>query len=129
MLDSLSGQRPRYIIPALGRLYASLSDFAWLVLRVTVGGSLIPHGMQKLFMAFSGPGMDKFIASLAARGFPAPTLMGWLVALTEFVGGTLLSAAQVSALTSAGCKRVFEDKASAGRWDGPERHRLLDQLA
>ena len=52
MLDSLSGQRPRYIIPALGRLYASLSDFAWLVLRVTVGGCLIPHGMQKLFMAF-----------------------------------------------------------------------------
>src|SRR3954463_2018725 len=50
MLDSLSGQRPRYIIPALGRLYASLSDFAWLVLRVTVGGSLIPHGMQKLFI-------------------------------------------------------------------------------
>lgn len=91
MLDSLSGQRPRYIIPALGRLYASLSDFAWLVLRVTVGGSLIPHGMQKLFMAFNGPGMDKFIAGLVGRGFPAPTLMGWLVALTEFVGGTLLT--------------------------------------
>jgi DNA invertase Pin-like site-specific DNA recombinase len=38
------------------------------------------------------------------------------------------TAAQVSALTSAGCKRVFEDKASGGRWDRPELHRLLDQL-
>ena len=38
------------------------------------------------------------------------------------------TAAQVSALKSAGCTRVFEDKASGGRWDRPELHRLLDQL-
>src|SRR3954463_13156664 len=38
------------------------------------------------------------------------------------------TAAQVSALKSAGCKRVFKDKASGGRWDRPELHRLLDQL-
>ena len=38
------------------------------------------------------------------------------------------TAAQVSALKSVGCKRVFEDKASGGRWDRPELHRLLDQL-
>src|SRR5215208_282008 len=38
------------------------------------------------------------------------------------------TAAQVSALKSAGCKRVFEDKASGGRWDRPELHRMLDQL-
>src|SRR5215212_1067809 len=38
------------------------------------------------------------------------------------------TAAQVSALKSAGCKRVFEDKASGRRWDRPELHRLLDQL-
>ena len=38
------------------------------------------------------------------------------------------TAAQVNTLKSAGCKRVFEDKASGGRWDRPELHRLLDQL-
>ena len=38
------------------------------------------------------------------------------------------TAAQVSALKSAGCTRVFEDKASGGRWDRPELHRVLDQL-
>src|SRR3954463_13635793 len=38
------------------------------------------------------------------------------------------TAGQVSALKSAGCKRVFEDKASGRRWDRPELHRLLDQL-
>src|ERR671932_338638 len=38
------------------------------------------------------------------------------------------TAAQVGALKAAGCKRVFEEKASGGRWDRPELHRLLDQL-
>jgi DNA invertase Pin-like site-specific DNA recombinase len=31
-------------------------------------------------------------------------------------------------LTAAGCGRVFEERASGGRWDRPELHRLLDQL-
>jgi DNA invertase Pin-like site-specific DNA recombinase len=35
---------------------------------------------------------------------------------------------QVSALKSAGCQKIFREKASGGRWDRPELHRLLDQL-
>jgi DNA invertase Pin-like site-specific DNA recombinase len=38
------------------------------------------------------------------------------------------TAAQVSALKSAGCEKFFREKASGGRWDRPELHRLLDQL-
>src|SRR4051794_37902528 len=57
MLDSFSGQRPRYIIPALGRLYDSL--------RSGLAGPA-RHGWDEpdpardaeLFMAFNGPGMD-----------------------------------------------------------------------
>jgi DNA invertase Pin-like site-specific DNA recombinase len=29
---------------------------------------------------------------------------------------------------TAGCRRLFEEAASGGRWDRPELHRLLDQL-
>lgn len=36
--------------------------------------------------------------------------------------------AQAKALAEAGCKRVFEEKASGGRWERPELHRMLDQL-
>jgi DNA invertase Pin-like site-specific DNA recombinase len=36
--------------------------------------------------------------------------------------------AQVAALKAAGCERIFREKASGGRWDRPELHRLLDQL-
>jgi len=32
------------------------------------------------------------------------------------------------ALKAAGCGRIFREKASGGRWDRPELHRLLDQL-
>jgi DNA invertase Pin-like site-specific DNA recombinase len=36
--------------------------------------------------------------------------------------------AQIIALTEAGCERIYQEKASGGRWDRPELHRLLDQL-
>jgi DNA invertase Pin-like site-specific DNA recombinase len=36
--------------------------------------------------------------------------------------------AQVSALKSAGCEKIFREKASGGRWSRPELNRLLDQL-
>jgi Resolvase, N terminal domain len=35
---------------------------------------------------------------------------------------------QAKALRAAGCRRIFEEAASGGRWDRPELHRLLDQL-
>jgi DNA invertase Pin-like site-specific DNA recombinase len=36
--------------------------------------------------------------------------------------------AQVKALKEAGCKRIFEESASGGRWDRPQLHQALDQL-
>jgi Resolvase, N terminal domain len=38
------------------------------------------------------------------------------------------TATQVAALKAAGCERIYREKASGGRWDGPELHRLLDEL-
>ena len=38
------------------------------------------------------------------------------------------TAAQVSALKAVGCERIYREKASGGRWDRPELHRLMDQL-
>lgn len=55
-------------------------------------------------------------------------------------GGALLGHARISkgddqtntlqarALRAAGCRRIFEEVASGGRWDRPELHRLLDHL-
>src|SRR5215471_17602248 len=38
------------------------------------------------------------------------------------------TATQVAALKAAGCERTYREKASGGRWNRPELHRLLDQL-
>lgn len=38
------------------------------------------------------------------------------------------TAAQEKALLDVGCEKIFLEKASGGRWDRPELHRLLDQL-
>jgi DNA invertase Pin-like site-specific DNA recombinase len=35
---------------------------------------------------------------------------------------------QATALRAAGCRRLFEEVASGGRWDRPELHRMLDHL-
>ena len=38
------------------------------------------------------------------------------------------NALQTKALRAAGCRRLFEEAASGGRWDRPELHRMLDHL-
>ena len=35
---------------------------------------------------------------------------------------------QAKALRAAGCRRIFEEAASGGRWERPKLHRMLDQL-
>ena len=35
---------------------------------------------------------------------------------------------QARALRAAGCRRIFEEAASGGRWDRPELHRAIDHL-
>jgi DNA invertase Pin-like site-specific DNA recombinase len=36
--------------------------------------------------------------------------------------------AQVQELKRAGCKRIYQENASGGRWDRPELHKALEQL-
>jgi putative oxidoreductase len=85
-----SGPAPRLFIPALGGIYDGLSTLAHAVLRIALGAILIPHGLQKLFGAFGGMGLEKNAALFDKIGYAPGIFWGTLVGCTELVGGALL---------------------------------------
>ena len=81
---------PRLFIPALGGLYDRLADAAYALLRIALGAILMPHGMQKLFGAFGGMGLEKNAALFDKLGYTPGMFWGTLVGATEIVAGALL---------------------------------------
>lgn len=78
-------------------------DFGLLVLRLVLGATMAAHGAQKLFGAFDGPGIDGFAQALGGFGFTSQTtLLSWITALTELVGGLLLVLGLFTPLGAAG---------------------------
>lgn len=63
-----------------------------------------------------------------AKAAPAPPTGMLLGYARVSKGDDQSNALQVRALRAAGCRKIFEEAASGGRWDRPELHRLLDQL-
>jgi DNA invertase Pin-like site-specific DNA recombinase len=51
-----------------------------------------------------------------------------LIGYARVSSGEQETATQVATLKAAGCEQIYREKASGGRWDRPELHRLLDQL-
>jgi len=82
--------RSKLIIPAVAPLYEGLNCIAYPLMRIVVGGFLIPHGMQKLFGAFGGGGIEGTTAGFAKMGLEPAPLMALLAGGTEFFGGILI---------------------------------------
>src|ERR1700730_14672501 len=66
------------------RLLRTKNDWVLTVIRVVAGGVMIPHGMQKLFGWFGGPGFTGTIHGFGSRGIPA--VLVFLVIMAEFFG-------------------------------------------
>src|SRR5215471_7682515 len=79
-----------HYIPALGKVYDAVSEYAEPILRIALGAILIPHGLQKLFGAFGGMGFAGNAALFDRIGFTPGIFWGTLVGCTELIGGTLL---------------------------------------
>lgn len=76
--------------PDANRWHGGL-DLGLLVLRLVLGGTMGAHGLQKLFGSFGGPGIDGFADVLEQFGYTSQTtLLSWITALSETVGGLLL---------------------------------------
>lgn len=78
------GTDPRPLIPALRPFYERTPDISWLIVRLTAGLMLLPHGIPKVFQqgvaAFAAAGLQK-------RGIEPALPLAYLIAILETVGG------------------------------------------
>src|SRR5262249_44235986 len=86
MTEATSG----HYIPAFGNIYSAVDQYAEPILRIALGGILIPPGMQKLFVGFGGMGFAGNSALLDPIGFAPRIFWSTLVGCPEWIGGILL---------------------------------------
>ncbi|MEQ8390065.1 MAG: DoxX family protein [Thalassospira sp.] len=91
MTSNISTQKPRMIIPALGGLWSALEPLSPVIIRVTAGLLMVPHGAQKLFGAFGGYGLEGTAGWLESIGFVPGFAFALMIGLLEFVGGLMLT--------------------------------------
>jgi putative oxidoreductase len=80
---------PKPISPALGPLYDNTRDISWLLVRLTAGGFLLIHGIQKLTLnSIAGFAAN----SLARRGIEPSVPLAYAVFFLETVGALCIMA-------------------------------------
>ncbi len=85
-MNGRAGSEPKPIIPALGRYYGLTSDIAYLIVRVTVGLMLLPHGWTKVAGGVTG------VSAYFARLHLEPALLFTVISMfNETVGGILIA--------------------------------------
>jgi putative oxidoreductase len=94
-------------------------DFALLVLRLAGLGLAIFHGWGKLARLLGGD--TRFAQGLVEMGFPLPLFFAWAAALSETVGGTLVTLGLFTRVAAAFCAITMAVAAFA-------RHHALDLL-
>ncbi|HEV2716352.1 MAG TPA: DoxX family protein [Terriglobales bacterium] len=75
----------------LRRLTSTAATWATVPLRLALGITFIAHGMQKVFGAWSGPGLARFASFPSPFPFMRPAWL-WMgaAAIAELVGGILV---------------------------------------
>jgi putative oxidoreductase len=77
-------------------------SLASTLLRLTVGGFFVGHGLQKLTGAFDGPGLAGTEQMMAGTGMHPAARNARLVAVTETAGGAALALGAATPLAAAG---------------------------
>lgn len=80
-----ASNRSRLIVPALGGIYASLSESAETLLRVVAGVALVTHGIGKVSDPFGAAGMVEQL------GFRPGIFWSPLLSFTEFFSGIFIA--------------------------------------
>ena len=75
------------ILPFMSPIYDGLADYAYTILRVAAGLTLVPHGYGKLF----GGGLDGTAGFFTKIGLEPAMALATYVGVTEFFGGILIA--------------------------------------
>ena len=97
MVTNREIDRKRLLIPGLARVYEPLAPFAYAFMRFATGAILLPHGINKLFVA----DIDRAAAGIAAHGLPFPLLLAWLAVITESFAAGLLAVGLLTRIAAA----------------------------
>src|SRR5215831_17947313 len=84
-----SMERSRYVVPALGNVYAAIETYSWPLVRAATGFFFLPHGMQKLF-GFWGGDIARTAEGFAKQGLHPSLFWAYYIGCLEFFGGILL---------------------------------------
>jgi putative oxidoreductase len=86
-MDVISDKaEPKLLLPFLEPFYAYARDLSWLLIRITVGGTLLAHGIEKLMGKQT---ITAFAAgSMARRGIEPALLAAYIVWFNETIGAT-----------------------------------------
>lgn len=86
--EQSAAREPQLIFPALAGFYDRVRDLAWPVIRLTVGGVLLVHGIAKLMAP-----IDQFTGRLSRIMDPSLTLpAAYAVIFLETVGALCIMA-------------------------------------
>ena len=67
-----------------------MKDWASVILRLGLGIMFVIHGLSKAFGAFGGPGIDGFGNMLAGLNIHPASVLAYVVAYVELLGGACL---------------------------------------
>lgn len=101
----LEGEEPRKSVSWHGGL-----DFGLLILRLVLGGLFVTHGLDSLFGWFNGLGMGGTEDLVRSFDFTQPTILAWVLAVSETAGGALLI---LGLFTPAGAAMILGVMANA----------------
>ncbi len=88
------------------RLFDTDASWRSLVQRCLLGAVMLPHGLQKLFGWFGGPGFDQATHGLAQTTH-LPLAFGVLAVLAESLGAIALALGLVTRVGAAGITAVM----------------------
>jgi putative oxidoreductase len=87
-------------------IFGTQNDLAGLIMRVTLGAVMLPHGLQKVFGLFGGAGLAATMQSFTVKlGLPTPVAV--LVILAESAGALGLIVGFCTRLCALGIAMVM----------------------